>query len=472
MNINLLKGSFTYAAVTIFSRLATVLLIPVLTRILSPNEYGVLSMVLTIVTLVNLIITFEIAQAVTLYFTDRNRLDRDLYPSTAFLFSMTMYLVLLLAVGLFGGMVSKMLIKDGIGVTIIFYGALLLSVNGIFFFIQNQLRLEFQTQKFAVLTLGYVALTSLGGIGFAFLFKDRTEGVVVGQVVGAAIVDMIGILVLWKRFSTGFNFDKLKEMLRLSLPLVPSGLLLLGGQQVPKIILSKFCSLNDVGIFGLAAQIAGFSSLAVLGVQTAITPSILANHHEIETPSILGKLFEKFATVALLFCAFLSVFTNELVKVFSTSSYANAANFVPYLAFALVLNSLYVFFPGKIIKGKSASQLIASGGSFLVAVISGVILVKLDGIRGAALSALLAAASFFFIWCYLSQKLYMLPVNWFKLFKATALTVIICVISTLLIPSVFTFGIIVLKSVILILFTCSIAWDYLVEIWKRYIVKE
>ena len=84
MKINLLRGSFTYGAVTIFSRIAAVILIPILTRLLSPVEYGVLSMALTIITLANLVATFEVAQAVTLFFTDRNRTARDLYPGTAF----------------------------------------------------------------------------------------------------------------------------------------------------------------------------------------------------------------------------------------------------------------------------------------------------------------------------------------------------------------------------------------------------
>ncbi|MEP7145104.1 MAG: oligosaccharide flippase family protein [Ferruginibacter sp.] len=468
MKVNLLKGSFNYGAVTVISRVASVILIPILARLLSPVEYGTLNMTLTIVIITNLVAGLEVSQAVTFFFTDRSRPDRDLYPSTAIRFLMGMYLFFFVLAALFGEIIFKLISGDTIGVSLLIDGAFLLAANGIFLFLQNQLRLEFKSRGYAILTLGYVLLTCFGAIGGALYAGRPAEGVIFGQAVGAAIIDIIGVAVLWKRFSSGFNITKLRQMLKLSLPLVPAGLLLIGGQQVPKFILGIYGSLEDVGIYGLAYQIAGFSALAVLGVQTAITPSVLANHKEPETPKMLATLFEAFVLVVLLFCSFLSIFSHELVLIFSTASYGQAANFIPLLAFAIVLNNLYIFFPGKIITGKSASQLIASAGCFLVAVIAGFILVKIDGIRGATVATLLSAIAFFFIWCYISQKLYRLPVNWLKLFIITLLTIIVCCIGIFLIPAGITFNIVVIKSGLLLLFACTIAWNYIARWGKHF----
>ena len=467
MKINLLRGSFTYGAVTIVSRIAAVALIPILTRLLAPEEYGALNMALTMVLLLNYITTFEVSQAVTLYFTDRNRPDRDTYPGTAIRFSLFMYLLLLAIVLLLGNMIARMIGDVNIRPAIFIDGAILLAANGFYLLIQNQLRLEFKTKEYALVTLGYVLLTSIGAVAGALFFHHPAEGVILGQASGAAIIDIVSILMLWNRFRVPFSKVKLREMLRFSLPLVPAGLLLLGGQQVPKFILSIYGNLEDVGIYGLAYQIAGFSALAVLGVQTAITPSVLTNHEAPETPGMLGKLFQSFSIVALLFSAFLTVFARELVMIFSVPSYGRAANFVPVLAFGIALNNLYIFFPGKIIKGKSASQLTASAAAFLVAIVTGLFLTRFYGVRGAAISTLLSAATFFFIWCGISQKLYHLPVNWGKLLIATLITAFVCAISIFFIPVGITFYIISIKCVLLTLLTCIIAWDYLLLWWKR-----
>lgn len=472
MKINLLRGSFTYGAVTIFSRIAAVILIPILTRLMTPVEYGTLNMALTIITLATLVVTFEVSQAVTLYFTDKNRTDRDLYPGTAFSFYVAMYLFYLVIAAFFGSKIFASITGEDIGSGIIFNAVMLLAANGIFFLIQNQLRLEFKTPEYAVLTLGYVLLISSGAFAGAMFSASPAESVILGQAIGAAIIDVIAVTMLWRRFSSGFSFKKLREMLRFSLPLVPSGLLILGGQQLPKFILSVYGNLEDVGIYGLAYQIAGFSALAVLGVQTAITPSVLANHEEAGTPMMLGRLFDIFTIIALIFCSFLSVFSHELVLIFSTPSYGRAANFVPFLAFAISLSTLYIFFPGKIIKGKSGKQLTASIGSFLVAAVTGLVLIRFDGIRGAALSTLLSAATFFFIWCYMSQKLYHLPINWIKLFLSTALAGVVCSVGIFLIPAGISFYVILIKSGLLLIFSCIIGWSYLLEVWKKYSVKK
>ena len=139
MKLNLLTGSFIYGTVTIFSRIASIISIPILTRLLSPIEYGVLSIMLTTVQLFNFIVTLEVAQAVTLFFTDRNLKNRDLYPSTAIRFSLSMYILLLVIIAIFGELIAGMFGNGAIGSRMILAGALLMSVNGFFFFIQNQI---------------------------------------------------------------------------------------------------------------------------------------------------------------------------------------------------------------------------------------------------------------------------------------------------------------------------------------------
>lgn len=472
MKVNLLKGSISYGIVTILTRIASIILIPIITKLLSLAEYGLYGIAILTITLVTLVVTLEVSQAVTYFFTDIKIKDRNVYPSTGMWFTILMYLIIVIIAFIFEPILSNLFKFNSNDSSIIFYSSLLLAGNGIFFFIQNLFRLEFKTKAYSFFTLGYVFFMAGGSICGILFFQKLAQNVILGQFIGIAIVDFLGIIVYWKLLILGFDFVKLRKMLKFSLPLVFSGVLLLGGQQLPRYILSVYGSLEDVGMFVLSYQIAGFAALSVLGVQTSITPAVLVNHEHKETKKKLGTLFENFVIVSLIFCAGLSVFSKEIVTVFSNVNYLNAAAFVPVLSFSIIFNSLYIFFQGKIIKGKSARQLLPSIGSFFVALITGFVLTKYDGIRGATLATLLSSIAFFTIWVRTSQKLYPIPVNWKKLAKYLCYTIATCCVGVFIFTEKLELHIILIKLILIMGLICLIGWQYVLMVRYKYLQKK
>ncbi len=470
MKTSLLKGSITYAAATIVSRIAVIILIPILTRIMSVEEYGAVNIMITIVQLANFILTLEVTQSVTLFYTRQSDPQQKYFPATALWFIVGVYSIIIILAALFLNLGQGTNISGAsISPQLIFSSIVLLACNGFFLLVQNQLRLEFKSTAYGVLTFLYVLLTCVAAVLGAKYYSQPAVGVIGGQALGAAIAGIVTFLFIKQKFSFGFKRDVLQKMLQYSLPLVPASFFLLGSQQAAKLILGMYGTMEQVGIFGLAMQIAGFSGLALIGVQTAITPSVLANHQHPETPQKLGFLFEVFFSLSLLFCVVLSVFSKELIIVFSTNGYLNAAYYVPVLAFAIAFNGLYIFFPGKIIKGKSSLQLLASVIGFVVSVIAASILIKIDGIRGAAISTLLSSAAFFFSWYTISQKLYHVPVNWKKLGMVALFAIAIASAVILLVPSGITGEIIFIKLLTLLVFTTIVGYSYISKLRKTYL---
>jgi O-antigen/teichoic acid export membrane protein len=473
MKTSLLKGSVIYAAATIISRVAVIILIPILTRIMATEEYGAMSLMTTGVQLANFIVTLEIAQAVTLYYTNQNDPNRHQYPPSALWFIVVVYAVLSVIAALLLGAGSSMNFSEAaFSPQLIFSGVILLAATGIFQLLQNQLRLEFKTKLYAILTILYVLLNAVGAIVGAKTFHESSAvGVIGGQALGTSISCAIAFFMLKKEFSFGFKMPALKKMISYSLPLVPASFFLIGTQQASKFILGAYGMIEQAGIFGLAMQIAGFSGLALIGVQTAITPAILANHQAADTPKRLGGLFEIFFTLSLLFCAGLSVFAEELIMIFSTPDYITASRYIPILAFGIAFNGLYIFFPGKIINGKSSAQLFASALSFIVSIIAALILVKTEGTMGAAIATLISSITFFCCWYFISQKLYHVPVKWLKLAMHAAIIIATTFIVVRLIPSSVSFSVIFLKSLILLVLMVVVGFRYISEGIKTYLAR-
>ncbi|HSW21367.1 MAG TPA: oligosaccharide flippase family protein, partial [Burkholderiaceae bacterium] len=65
------RDGVVYAAGTILSRGIALLLLPLLTRVLSPSEYGALDMIVTCGVLINLIVPLETSQALARFWNER-----------------------------------------------------------------------------------------------------------------------------------------------------------------------------------------------------------------------------------------------------------------------------------------------------------------------------------------------------------------------------------------------------------------
>ena len=65
------RDGVVYAAGTVLSRGIALLLLPLVTRVLSPAEYGALDMIVTIGVLINLVVPLETSQALARFWNER-----------------------------------------------------------------------------------------------------------------------------------------------------------------------------------------------------------------------------------------------------------------------------------------------------------------------------------------------------------------------------------------------------------------
>ncbi len=415
MSLNLLHGSRSYAVITILSRFLSIISITIITRILAPSEYGQLSLIVALASLLNIVFTCEISQSAAFFYNEEKYEKKDLF-GTALIFIILIYGVTLFVLYL-GNSLFQSFYEPSTKVSneIVLATILLSACNGVFLLIQNQLRMAGDIKRYTLLSIGFLAANVFTPIAFCFLINKSALGAIWGQIFGSALINIISTTILASNFLGKFRFKYLSTMLKYSLPIVPASLLLIFSQQSSKLMLGAYSDLKDVGIFSLAFQIAGFAAMSVLGVQTSITPAILANKSNIQLVQQLSFVFRKFALTAIAVCALLTIFSNEIIVLFSAENYIEAAAYVPFLSIGIVLSCFYVFFPGFFIKGLSKLQLITSFVSFLVGIGLNYLLIPIFGIAGAVAATMISSFSFISIWYYFSQKYLFIYVNWVDL---------------------------------------------------------
>jgi O-antigen/teichoic acid export membrane protein len=409
---DVLGQSFAYGAATIASRGTLVVSLLILPYILSPTDYGVLAMITLTGVLVGHVVPLQVTQGLARYYSPAAEPDRTEYASTAWLFSLGSFAIFLILSQIAAPWICELLLGDRKYLPALRISFLVMSLNNLFYFLQVQFRYEFRVSGFVVVSLVYSLLTLLLSISLGALFSKAIEGVVTGQLIGAAASVALGLWMLRRSLFASVNVNKLREMLQFSLPLVPASVAMFLMVYAGRLSLNDLGTLGDVGIYSFATQIAGVATLAILGVQAALTPLVMAHHHEPDTPAAIGRFFEAFSVVGVCLCLAIGLFTPELLSWLGNPAYAGASELVIILAPALIILELYIFSPGFLVAKKTSWQMWVTIASAGVAVVSSYVLVGLWGAYGAAFAALLSAIFFFGSWFYLGHRLYPVPVRW------------------------------------------------------------
>jgi O-antigen/teichoic acid export membrane protein len=405
-----LRDTLIYGIASVLTKGLAIILLPLYTRVMSPADYGVYDLLITLGALANLVVALEVSQGMARHWADAETLPEKVgFASTSLAFTLLMY-ALFLAGGLIWALPLTQLLLGSDELLVAFrLGVAFITANGIYYLLLNQFRWELRSKAYAVvsvlyaaLTLGFAALLCLGlGLGL--------EGVMLAQLGAALCALLCSAWLLRGSFRPLFELDKLLTMLRFSAPLVPAGLAIFISLYINRFALNHYASLVEVGLFGLGSRIAGLAVLLILGVQAALTPPIYQHYRAPETPARIARLFGWFMAVALSGCLFLALFARELLMLFATPDYIGAAGLVVFLGPALLLSQMYIFAPGIAIRKKTYLQLWVTLLAALISIISNWLLVPRWGVYGAALATLASSATFFLAWVVVSQRLYPIP---------------------------------------------------------------
>jgi O-antigen/teichoic acid export membrane protein len=415
----LFRDTFVYSISSLFSKGILLILLPLYANVLTPAEFGVLDLFLTLGVLINLTVALEIVQSVSRFWPEiAESKARKILASTSLWFSVMMYGIFLAFGLLFAPQLSEKILGNTDYLDEFRLAIGFAAVNGIYYLLLNQFRFELRSLSYAKTSFAYAIFSLLLAFFFCLYLELGLYGVMLAHLIAALIVSMLSLWLLRNTFGWNFDAKQLLQLLRFSIPLVPASLAVFISLYINRFAINHFGSLEDVGYFSIGSRIASLSGLLILGIQSALTPLIYQHYREPQTPDQISRLFNWFMSVALTGCLFLALFAPEFLMLFATREYMAGAVLVGVLAPSLLLSQMYIFAPGIGIAKKTHWQLWVTLLSAFVSVAGNWLLVPIWGIWGAAVATLAASLVFFLSWLTLSQRLYRINYTWRALLLA------------------------------------------------------
>jgi len=418
------KDSFIYTLPMILTYGTNFFLLPLYTSVLTPTDYGAMEMLKTFESIALLIVCFEISQAFAVYYSSEKDVEvRIKYASTALWFTCFCYLVFLIICLIYSAEVSSVLFGSSGYIEEFKLGILYIVISGLFHIVTMQLRFDLKSIKYAISSLIAFFITAICSVVFAYIYHAGFIGMIGGLLIGSFAGLMYALLQSRNCFKLEIDFKILKNMLIFSIPLIPASATVFINGYVDRIFINHYLSLEEVGLYGIGFKIAAIVSLMLIGFNRALTPLIFRNHSVKETPAKINFLLKIFFSISLLFFLGLSIFSLDILKILTNSSYYPAHRIVIILVPAILLSQMYMFAPGLSLSKKTRILMWIAILSAVINAFLNMVLIPIFGYIGAAWATLLAQGIAFALQFKFSQKYYFIPVRWGEMIAPLALVI-------------------------------------------------
>ncbi|MDP3790115.1 MAG: polysaccharide biosynthesis C-terminal domain-containing protein, partial [Candidatus Omnitrophota bacterium] len=249
------------------------------------------------------------------------------------------------------------------------------------------------------------------------------KGIYVSSIISYALILPALFYVTRSYYVLDFSLKELKGMLKFGLPFFPvlffSWIIDFSG----RFFLGRYSTLEQVGLYSIGYKIGQILYLAEKTFAIAWVPLMLSLAHKYseKAPEVFGKVFTYFIFSSMVLFLACSIFSKEILRMFTSAPYFAAYRVVPLIALSYVLYGIYGYMlSGLTITKKIHLQPFIFLGAAALNVLMNMLLIPGFGMMGAAFSAaasyvVIAAATY-----YCAQKFYPIPIELKRLFKILA----------------------------------------------------
>ena len=269
------RDSAVYSIGTVIGKAAALLILPIVTRALGPNEYGELEVISTLMSACTSILILGLDVAVTRTFPTLDEAGRRRMFGTWIAVSMAITVPFAAALALGRAPLSDLFFDyQNMAEEIALAGAFVV-VTSLQLITLTVLRNQQRAGRFAAITGGTLVVNAI--LVVVFLHReDAVRSVLLANVISQGLGAIAGLWITRRSIVGRPSSSTARGLLRLGLPLVPAAAALLGGEVLYRTILFNLSSDIEAGYFGIAVRFASISVLVVMGLQTAWHPRAFA----------------------------------------------------------------------------------------------------------------------------------------------------------------------------------------------------
>jgi len=406
-----------YATGDILVKATSFLLLPLLTRYLSPRDYGIVGSVTAFAIVLGLILQLNLHGAVMRFYGEQNSdEDRRRFTGTLMAFSLIWSSAMVLVLNVIGPFVLNGIYKEVSFEPYLRMGTWIATFNALGTLPLTVLQVQQRPGLHRLFSISTFLLHTSFMLFFVIGMKMGAYGALMGQLVGAGLA-AIGYLVFIRRHAhLVISRDILKMCLVFSLPLLVYAL---GGWIVDmsnRIFIERFINLDQLGLFNVATQFAMVLGYLLNAVGMAFTPLFYETVRLSDGARVLARFGIVYVAAALGMALTVAVFSREAIVLLTEPRFHAAYRVVPILTATQALTAFWHLIVNPLmLKKKTGLLMTVMLGSAVISILINVMLVPRFGIIGAALAAFAGNLALNCVVFFFSIRAYPVPYDYRQL---------------------------------------------------------
>ncbi len=396
------------------------MLIPLYTRKLRANEYGVLALLTVTLTLVSVVLKFGLNQAFFRHYYDTQEVGHRrrivgstlifLFCSTAFFTALLYWLAPQIAALAFTGDAQR---PDLLRLIFLigFFEVINIVPDSI-------LRAKFYSARYSALNITAFTVQIILICYLVYFVEASVKMVLIGRLLGVAFETLIFYVGVWRELSLKFSFAEVREMLAFGSPFIFGTIASTLFVMIDRFFLEHYSGETEVGVYALANNVTGaVTTLAIMPFAQVWTVMRFKVMNEEGADEYYSRVLTYIIFVSMLLALNVSAVAGNGLMMFAHRSYNLFPTILPLLAFSVVLDSASrVLNVGITLRKRTFYGPLLTIAALGFNIALNFVLIPRYGSIGASLSTLLSYGFFCALRYFVSNLFFKVTYEWKRIF--------------------------------------------------------
>ncbi len=375
----LISNTVIFAISNFSSKLLVFLLVPLYTRVLTPDDYGIADIIVNTSNLIIPFVALSISEGVIRFGLDRSIKKSDVYSSA-------------MKVIIYGASVFLLFIPVFLQIKLISEYTWL-----IYFYVLASIMRVVSAQF--VRSIGLVRLYAVDGvlatfnlIVFNILFLLVFKWGIIGYILSTIMADVCSFIFLFKvaklhKYIQFKSMDRTvtKSMLFFSIPMIPATMFWWITNVSDRYMVTYMLGAAENGLYAVAYKIPTIITMLSTIFTQAWQISAISEYDDEETSNFYTNVFKSYQSFIFMVGSAIFLIIIPMTKIMADVQYFNSWNYVPFLILSVVFSCMVQFLGSVYMAAKKNKMaMLTTLAGAVVNIVLNLILIPIFGVNGAA----------------------------------------------------------------------------------------